>query len=42
MEKLQKDEDLENQLEGFKEYGFNVDDLINMLNSEEVSNEDDE
>lgn len=32
MEKLQKDESLEDDLEKFRDYGFNIDDLLNDLN----------
>ena len=39
MEKFQKEEDLDDQLEEFKDYGFNVDQLMNMLNEEEDEEE---
>lgn len=35
MEKLQKLEDLEDQLEDLKNYGFDIDQLKNMLDGEE-------
>ncbi len=35
MEKLQKLEDLEDQLEDLKNYGFDIEQLKNMLNGEE-------
>ena len=39
MEKFQKEEDLDDQLEEFKDYGFNVDQLMNMLNEEDDEEE---
>ena len=36
MEKLQKDETLEDELDIFRNYGFNIDDLLTMLNDESV------
>ncbi len=41
MEKLEKEETLDDQLEQFKNFGFNVDDLVNMLNDEEKEEEED-
>ena len=38
MEKLQKEEDLEEELERLKDYGFNIDELMTMLNEEEQNN----
>ena len=38
MEKLQKEEDLEEELERLKDYGFNIDELMTMLNDEEQNN----
>jgi len=35
MEKLDKTETLDDQLDQFKNYGFNVDELIKMLNKDE-------
>ncbi len=40
MEKFQKEEDLDDQLEELKDYGFNVDQLMDMLNDDE--DDDDE
>lgn len=34
MEKLQNDEPVEDELEKFRVYGFNIDDLMAMLNNE--------
>jgi len=31
MEKIQKDENIDDELIKFKDYGFNIDDLVNML-----------
>lgn len=34
MEKLQKDDELNDELDVFRDYGFNIDDLLTMLNEE--------
>jgi len=34
MEKLQKDDELNDELDVFRNYGFNIDDLLTMLNEE--------
>lgn len=34
MEKLQKDDELYDELDVFRNYGFNIDDLLTMLNEE--------
>ena len=39
MEKLQKDEEIDDQLEELRDYGFNVDQLIDMLNEDENDDE---
>ena len=39
MEKLQKDETMEDELEKFRAYGFNIDDLLNTLNNTEEPQE---
>lgn len=39
MEKLQKDETIEDELEIFRDYGFNIDDLMSMLNNDSVEEE---
>lgn len=36
MEKLQKDDELNDELDVFRNYGFNIDDLLTMLNEETV------
>ena len=36
MEKLQKDDELNDELDVFRNYGFNIDDLLTMLNEEVV------
>ena len=36
MEKLQKDDELNDELDIFRNYGFNIDDLLTMLNEEVV------
>ncbi len=36
MEKLQKDDELNDELDMFRNYGFNIDDLLTMLNEEVV------
>ncbi len=36
MEKLQKDDELNDELDVFRNYGFNIDDLLTMLNEEAV------
>ena len=36
MEKLQKDDELNDELDVFRDYGFNIDDLLTMLNEETV------
>ncbi len=38
MEKLQKEEDLEEELERLKDYGFNIDELMAELNEDEQKN----
>ena len=38
MEKFQKDDELNDELDVFRNYGFNIDDLLTMLN--EDSSED--
>jgi hypothetical protein len=38
MEKVQKDEQLEDELEELKNYGFNIDELMTMLDDEEQKN----
>jgi len=35
MEKLQKDETMEDELDIFRDYGFNIDDLMAMLNNDQ-------
>ena len=40
MEKFQKEEDIDNQLEELRDYGFDVDKLINMLNEDESENDE--
>lgn len=35
MEKLEKEEELENQLEELRDYGFNIDQIIDMMNDED-------
>ncbi len=40
MEKLDKTETLDDQLDQFKNYGFNVDELIKMLNKDETEVDD--
>lgn len=39
MEKLQKDETIDDELEIFRDYGFNIDDLMSMLNNDTVEEE---
>lgn len=39
MEKLQKDETIEDELEIFRDYGFNIDDLMSMINNDSVEEE---
>lgn len=39
MEKLQKDETIEDELEIFRDYGFNIDDLMSMLNNDAIEEE---
>ena len=39
MEKLQKDETVEDELEKFRAYGFNIDDLMSMMNNEQLGDE---
>lgn len=39
MEKLQKEEELEDQLDKLRDYGFNVDELVDMMNDEEENEE---
>ena len=34
MEKFQKDDELNDELDVFRNYGFNIDDLLTMLNEE--------
>lgn len=34
MEKFQKDEELNDELDVFRNYGFNIDDLLTMLNED--------
>lgn len=36
MEKLQKDENLDDELDMFRNYGFNIDDLLTMLDEDAV------
>jgi len=36
MEKLQNDDTLEDELDIFRNYGFNIDDLLMMLNEDSV------
>lgn len=36
MEKLQKEEDLEDELEELRNYGFNIDDLLSSLDDSET------
>lgn len=38
MEKVQKDEVLDEELERLKDYGFNIDELMTMLAEEEQKN----
>lgn len=38
MEKVQKDEVLDEELERLKDYGFNIDELMTMLEEEEQNN----
>lgn len=38
MEKLQKEELLDDQLEELKNYGFNIDELLTEINDEEQKN----
>lgn len=38
MEKVKKDEILDEELEKLKEYGFNIDELMGMLDEEEQNN----
>ena len=38
MEKLQKEENLDEQLEELKNYGFNIDELLTEINEEEQKN----
>lgn len=40
MEKLQKEEELEDQLDKLRDYGFNVDELVDMMNDEEENEEE--
>ncbi len=40
MEKLQKEENIDDELEELRDYGFNVDELINMLNSDTEEDEE--
>lgn len=40
MEKLQKDDELNDELDVFRNYGFNIDDLLTMLNEEAVEETD--
>lgn len=40
MEKLQKDENLDDELQVLRDYGFNIDDLMNTL--KDVQNEGEE
>lgn len=35
MEKLEKEENLDEELDVFRAYGFNVDDLLSMFNDDE-------
>ena len=39
MEKLQKDEMLDDELEKFRAYGFNIDDLMAMMNNDQMEEE---
>lgn len=39
MEKLQKDETIEDELEIFRDYGFNIDDLMSILNNDAIEEE---
>jgi hypothetical protein len=34
MEKFQKDDELNDELDVFRNYGFNIDDLLTMLNED--------
>ena len=36
MEKLQKDDEFNDDLDVFRDYGFNIDDLMSMLNEDKV------
>ena len=38
MEKVKKDEVLDEELERLKDYGFNIDELMTMLEEEEQNN----
>ncbi len=40
MEKLQKEEELEDQLDKLRDYGFNVDELVDMMNNEDENEEE--
>ncbi len=40
MEKLQKEEELEDQLDKLRDYGFNVDELVDMMNDDEENEEE--
>lgn len=35
MEKLEKEEDIDEQLDTLRDYGFNIDELMSSLNEEE-------
>lgn len=39
MEKLQKEETIEDELEIFRDYGFNIDDLMSMINNDSDKDE---
>ena len=39
MEKLQNDDNLDDELEVLRDYGFNIDDLMSMINNDSVEEE---
>lgn len=40
MEKLQKEENLDDEFELLRDYGFNIDDLMNTLDDTNINDED--
>ena len=42
MEKLEKEEDITDQLEDLRDYGFNVEQLVEMLNDDDDEEDEEE